>query len=93
MTILPRIASNQPFAVQVEAGRDYYWCSCGLSAREPFCDGRHEGTPFKPIKFTATEDQTVHFCGCKRSGGGPFCDGTHTSLRCDADAGGDHDTV
>lgn len=74
------VASKTPFAVEVEMGKDYYWCSCGLSKGQPFCDGSHKGTTFTPQKFTAEENRTVHFCGCKQSATGVLCDGTHKQL-------------
>jgi CDGSH-type Zn-finger protein len=76
----PTIAQKGPFAVDVEAGKSYYWCSCGKSAKQPFCDGSHKGTDFTPVKFEATESKTVYFCGCKHSANKPFCDGSHAKL-------------
>ena len=69
-----------PYPVAVEAGKDYYWCACGLSRNQPFCDGSHKGGPFVPVKYTATESKTVYFCGCKASAKAPLCDGTHSKL-------------
>lgn len=76
----PLIASKEPFAVAVEEGKTYYWCSCGRSASQPFCDGSHEGTSFEPVAFTAEKTGTVFLCGCKHTGNPPFCDGTHDLL-------------
>jgi len=76
----PEIAATSPFAVDVEQGKDYYWCACGKSKSQPFCDGSHKGSEFAPLKYTALESKTVHFCGCKRSGKAPLCDGTHRTL-------------
>ena len=70
-------AADSPFAVPVEAGKDYWWCACGLSKNQPFCDGSHKGGPFTPLKYSAAESKTVYFCGCKASGHKPLCDGTH----------------
>jgi CDGSH-type Zn-finger protein len=70
-------AAESPFATAVEAGKDYWWCACGLSKNQPFCDGSHKGGPFTPMKYSATESKTVYFCGCKASGKQPLCDGTH----------------
>ena len=74
------IAQKGPFAVDVEAGKDYYWCACGRSARQPFCDGSHKVTEFTPVKYEASETKTVYFCGCKRSKRRPLCDGSHNRL-------------
>ncbi len=76
----PEIAAKSPFAVVVEAGKDYYWCSCGKSKGQPFCDGSHKGSPFSPLKYTASESTTVYFCGCKHTKNAPLCDGSHKSL-------------
>ena len=76
----PNIAQKAPFAVEVEAGKSYWWCACGLSARQPFCDGSHKTTTFTPVEYRATATQTVYFCGCKHSAKKPLCDGTHKSL-------------
>ena len=76
----PQIAAKSPFAVEVEKGKDYYWCACGMSKSQPFCDGSHKGSEFVPTKFTAEEGKTVYFCGCKQSSNGVLCDGTHKTL-------------
>lgn len=76
----PVIASNTPYPVDVEAGKKYFWCSCGKSAQQPFCDGSHQGSAFIPLPFTADTDKTVYFCGCKRTGNAPLCDGSHSGL-------------
>jgi CDGSH-type Zn-finger protein len=73
----PLRASNTPFAVKVESGKDYFWCACGKSKSQPFCDGSHKGGPFVPVKYTATETKEVYFCGCKASSNKPLCDGSH----------------
>jgi CDGSH iron-sulfur domain-containing protein 3 len=80
MTTSALIASKTPFAAEVEAGKDYYWCSCGRSQSQPFCDGKHQGTTPMPTKYTAPESKTVYFCGCKQSAAGQFCDGAHQKL-------------
>lgn len=76
----PEIAAKAPCAVDVEKGKDYWWCTCGRSKGQPFCDGSHQGTEFKPMKYTAEESKTVYFCACKHTKNAPFCDGTHNSL-------------
>jgi CDGSH-type Zn-finger protein len=76
----PVIAQKSPYPVDVEAGRDYWWCACGKSAKQPFCDGSHKGTGLTPMQFTSDTAKTVYFCGCKRTAKRPSCDGTHKSL-------------
>jgi CDGSH-type Zn-finger protein len=73
----PHRAADTPFEVQVEEGRDYWWCACGLSQRQPFCDGSHKTTDITPVKFTAKRTGPVWFCGCKATGRAPLCDGSH----------------
>lgn len=77
---LPNIAQKAPYGVDVEAGKEYWWCACGLSKTQPFCDGSHEDTPFKPLKYVAEKSEKVWFCGCKRTKTPPICDGTHKTL-------------
>lgn len=76
----PNIAQKSPYQVNLEAGKDYFWCSCGLSKKQPFCDGSHKSTSFVPLKFTAEETATYNLCGCKASDDKPFCDGSHNML-------------
>lgn len=73
----PVRASDTPFAVDVEQGKTYFWCACGRSQNQPFCDGSHKETPFRPVKYEATKTATVYFCGCKSTGNPPLCDGSH----------------
>lgn len=70
-------AADTPFAVEVEQDKDYWWCACGLSANQPFCDGSHKTTDLTPVKYTAIASRTVFFCGCKATGKQPMCDGSH----------------
>jgi len=70
-------SSDSPFAVEVEEGKTYYWCACGRSKSQPFCDGSHNGTDFTPVKYTAEKSDTVYFCGCKATKNQPLCDGSH----------------
>lgn len=76
----PTIAQKAPYPVTVEAGKTYFWCSCGNSKNQPFCDGSHKGSDFAPIRYTAEKDGTVYFCGCKHSQNGALCDGSHKAL-------------
>jgi CDGSH iron-sulfur domain-containing protein 3 len=76
----PEVAQKEPFQVDVIAGRTYWWCACGLSQRQPFCDGSHKTGPFTPVEFKPAESGTVWMCGCKRTANQPLCDGTHNSL-------------
>jgi len=76
----PKIAAKAPMPVEVEAGKTYFWCACGLSNNQPFCDGSHKETGFAPVKYEAAEDGKVFFCCCKQSGNAPLCDGTHKDL-------------
>ncbi len=75
----PATPQKGPYKVKVEKGKTYFWCSCGLSAKQPFCDGSHnkEGK-FKPYKHTAEEGKEIYFCGCKRTQHPPLCDGSHS---------------
>lgn len=66
--------------VDVEAGKTYYWCSCGKSAKQPFCDGSHKGSEFSPKPYVADKTAKVWFCTCKNSKNAPLCDGTHKTL-------------
>lgn len=76
----PVIAQVGPFAVDVEKGRKYFWCACGRSRNQPYCDGSHQGSGINPVAFTADETETVYLCGCKKTDESPYCDGTHASL-------------
>jgi CDGSH-type Zn-finger protein len=76
----PKVAQKAPYAVDVEKGKKYYWCACGLSDKQPFCSGKHVGTPFTPVEFTAEDTKKVFLCGCKRTKKQPFCDGSHMKL-------------
>ncbi len=76
----PVVAQKSPFSANVEAGRSYWWCACGRSQRQPFCDGSHKGSDFTPVEYKASESKTVWFCGCKHTHSAPLCDGTHNKI-------------
>lgn len=76
----PHIAQKAPYPLEVEAGKTYAWCSCGLSSKQPLCDGSHKTTDMTPIRYTATRDSKVYFCGCKHAVNRPLCDGTHGKI-------------
>lgn len=80
MTDAPIIAKKGPFPVEVTEGKNYFWCACGRSKNQPFCDGSHKDTGITPVKYTATKTGKVFFCGCKQSAKAPLCDGTHNKL-------------
>jgi CDGSH-type Zn-finger protein len=73
----PIIAQKAPYGVDVESGKEYWWCACGGSKKQPFCDGSHKGTGMTPMQYKAAASQKVWFCGCKRTASKPTCDGTH----------------
>lgn len=73
----PVRAGDGPISVLVEAGKRYFWCACGRSATQPFCDGSHKGTGIAPVQYTATASKAVYFCACKATKTAPLCDGSH----------------
>jgi CDGSH-type Zn-finger protein len=75
-----QIAQKAPYPVDLEAGKTYYWCACGRSAKQPFCDGSHKTTTITPLAYTADKTATAYLCGCKHSQREPLCDGTHAKL-------------
>ena len=75
----PVSTQKSPYKVKVEKGKTYFWCACGLSLKQPFCDGSHKkNTNFKSLKYLATESKEVFFCGCKMTIHQPLCDGSHS---------------
>lgn len=76
----PAIAAREPAAVDVEEGKTYFWCACGLSKSQPFCDGSHKVTNLSPVPYTAGKTGKLFFCQCKRTGKSPLCDGSHNNL-------------
>ena len=74
------VSNKMPIAVEVISGKTYYWCACGLSQNQPFCDGSHKTTSISPVKFESDSDKTVYFCGCKKTGNAPLCDGSHNKI-------------
>jgi len=75
------VAGTTPIAVEVVEGKSYFWCTCGHSKKQPFCDGSHKDTGFKPLKWTAETSETKHFCTCKQTDGQPLCDGSHHAVK------------
>jgi CDGSH-type Zn-finger protein len=76
----PVAAGKAPMAIELEAQKTYYWCACGRSANQPFCDGSHKGTGLAPKSFTVEQARRGFLCLCKRTKNPPWCDGTHNSL-------------
>ena len=70
-------AGEEPTMINVEKGKSYYWCSCGKSSKQPFCDGSHKGSRFNPVIFKAKKTTKIFFCACKQTNNQPFCDGAH----------------
>ena len=75
----PIVAGKEPIETSLDAG-EYWWCSCGKSHNQPYCDGSHAGTGFTPYRFTLESRETVWLCTCKHSANPPFCDGAHQLL-------------
>jgi len=76
----PVCSQKSPYVVEAEEGKTYYYCTCGLSENQPFCDGKHKDQGFSPIAHTAEKSAKVYFCGCRASKNAPFCDGTHKDI-------------
>ena len=76
----PKIADRKPIKVELKKGEEQYWCACGLSNNQPYCDGSHRTTDITPKKFVAEESGDAYLCMCKHSKNPPYCDGTHAKL-------------
>ena len=70
-------AGESPIGINVIEGKSYFWCTCGISLKQPFCDGSHKGTKFTPFKYLADQTKKVFFCSCKQTNDQPLCDGSH----------------
>ncbi len=80
MSTIPEIGGRQPLPIHVEAGKSYWWCACGRSKSQPFCDGSHKSTTFSPREWKPETSGEVWFCTCKRTTTPPLCDGSHKKL-------------
>ena len=76
----PKSPQLGPYPIKVEEGKAYFWCACGRSNHQPFCDGSHKGTDFTPLRYVSSKSKTAFFCGCKKSEAKPLCDGTHNKI-------------
>jgi|TARA_B110000263_G_scaffold141526_1_gene122808 CDGSH-type Zn-finger protein len=74
------IVLKEPIAINVLPGRKYWWCECGLSKKQPFCDSAHKGTEYSPVLFESDIEKTIYFCCCKKTSNRPQCDGSHNNL-------------
>ena len=76
----PIVAQTGPYQVELQNGKTYFYCRCGRSAKQPFCDGSHKDTGIEPMPFVATSTGTFNICGCKQTGDEPYCDGSHNMI-------------
>jgi CDGSH-type Zn-finger protein len=77
---MPEIGGRRPIPIMLEGGKSYWWCACGRSKSQPFCDGSHKGTAFSPVEYKPAAAEEAWFCACKRSAKKPMCDGSHKRL-------------
>lgn len=75
----PVCVQKTPYVLELDAG-DHWWCACGKSTNQPFCNGAHKDTDISPVKFSLNEKKTVALCGCKHTKNPPFCDGSHNKV-------------
>ncbi len=75
-----KIAGTSPILMDAEKDKNYAWCTCGLSDNQPFCNGAHKGSDFKPQLFSLEEDKKIALCTCKQTSNPPYCDGAHKQL-------------
>lgn len=80
MALDPIVAQTGPYQVELEDGKTYFYCRCGRSAKQPFCDGAHKDTGIEPLRFVAPSNGTFNICGCKQTGDEPYCDGSHNMI-------------
>lgn len=78
---VPDCPKAAPYSLEVKEGKTYFWCSCGKSSKQPFCDGSHKDTDFRPVCYKASKTRRVFFCGCKLTKRAPLCDGEHAKLK------------
>jgi CDGSH-type Zn-finger protein len=76
----PEIAIKEPCVMKLEPGESYWWCACGRSKNQPFCDGSHQGTEFEPLEVKVDKSKNYALCQCKRTATNPWCDGTHKKI-------------
>jgi CDGSH-type Zn-finger protein len=74
------VAAKEPVQVDVVEGKSYWWCACGRSKNQPFCDGSHQGTGFEPVEYVAPRSRKLFMCQCKKTLRAPICDGQHNKL-------------